>query len=100
MLENMGVEAVVLSGKRLGVAEMFWDDAGTCSMIKFMLWIWLPIERFFAQWEYIDYEDRNFNLLTCLVFTFDSGRNGVLKYTKQAMLFRQCPHDDHMVPSL
>jgi len=25
----MGVEAVVRLGKRLGAAEMFWDDAGT-----------------------------------------------------------------------
>jgi len=31
MLENVGVEAVVRLGKRLGAAEMFWDDAGTCA---------------------------------------------------------------------
>jgi len=28
-LENMGVEAVVRLGKRLGAAEKLWDDAGT-----------------------------------------------------------------------
>jgi len=31
ILENMGVEAMVRLGKRLGAAEMFWDDAGTCA---------------------------------------------------------------------
>jgi len=31
MLENVGVEEVVRLGKRLGAAEMFWDDAGTCA---------------------------------------------------------------------
>jgi len=29
VLENMGGEVVVCSGKRLGAAEIFWDDAGT-----------------------------------------------------------------------
>jgi len=31
MLENIRVEAGVCLGKRLGAAEMFWDDAGTCA---------------------------------------------------------------------